>query len=293
MNKRKRWIVTLFLGSLLMAGPSLWAKEASEAQAEIAAYKSEGEQEASKPWYKPDFTWNDVNINYLDWSDGSERRGAGNYDDFPYIELEGGAGWGWGEFYFFTDWENPGKGFDADKAPRDSRWVIKPILDINIPKAKGWMKNVQLHIQDYYLYGKTFHVNNLVIGLAYKYISDNFFMRPFVGLHYMHDSFHESLWNGYMGGWVFNYDFRLFNQKFSLSNWHEFEWDRDESTYLNPDGSRQPFGDRSSWGVQGALAAWWHVNEHFSGGVQYRYAWHKLGSYDYLTGVIYTLKYNF
>jgi len=126
------------MGSLL-AGSSLWAKEASEAQAEIAAYKSGGVQETSKPWYKPDFTWSDVNINYLDWSDGSERRGTGNYDDFPYIELEGGAGWGWGDFYFFTDWENPGKGFDADRAPKDSRWVIKPILDINIPKAGHWV----------------------------------------------------------------------------------------------------------------------------------------------------------
>jgi len=300
-------MINILIAALLLQsaswGTSLLASEVSEAQAEISAKKVEEEASVSlitkkepmneKAWYVPNFTWGDVNVNYLDWTDGTVRRGGGAYDDFWYLELEGGAGWDWGELYFFTDWENPGKGFDADKAPDDSRWVIKPILDINLPGAEGVMKNVQIHIQDYYLYGDSFLVNNLVVGLAYKYMSENFFARPFVGVHYMHDTFHDSLWNGYMGGWVFNYDFRAFDQKFSISNWHEFEWKRDESTYLNDDGSRQEFGDRSSWGVQGALAAWWHVTKHVTGGIQYRYSWHKLGNYNYLNGVIYTLKYNF
>jgi nucleoside-specific outer membrane channel protein Tsx len=278
----------------LLAG-SLCASDISEAQAETAAVAPDEEApvslinkkspEEAKAWYVPNFTWGDVNINYLDWSSGSLSRKPDAYKDFPYIELEGGAGWDWGDLYFFTDVENPTSGFKKN-ALDDTRWVIKPVLDINIPKAEGLMKNVQIHIQDYYLYGKNFLVNNFVIGLAYKYVSEDFFIRPFIGGHYAHDTFNESQWNGYMGGWVFNYNFDAFDQKFSLSNWHEFEWDR-------ADDFQSPFGDGASWGVQGALAGWWHVTKHVTGGIQYRYAYHKLGSYGYLDGVIYTLKYNF
>ena len=278
-----------------LAAGSLYASDISEAQAESAAVAPEDKAPVSlitktepeeKAWYVPDFMWGDVNVNYLDWTGGSTKRGNGNYKDFWYLELEGGAGWDWGDLYFFTDWENPGKGFDADDAPDDSRWVIKPVLDINIPNAEGVWGNVQIHIQDYYLYGDGFLVNNFVIGLAYKYVSEDFFIRPFIGGHYAHDTFNESQWNGYMGGWVFNYNFEAFDRKFSLSNWHEFEWDRAEDF-------QSPFGDGASWGVQGALAGWWHVTKHVTGGIQYRYSYHKLGSYSYLDGVIYTLKYNF
>ena len=299
MNRGKK-IVGVVLAALL-ASTAATAREEAEAQAELSAVSGDEhvsilykKEEATQAWYVPNFTWSDVNVNYLDWSGRTERINDGDqYADFWYAELEGGAGWDWGDFYFFTDLENPGRGFDADEAPDDSRWVIKPVLDINIPGTEGLLKNVQLHIQDYYLYGDTFLVNNLVVGLAYKFLTNNFFARPFVGVHYMHDSFHESMWNGYMGGWVFNYDIHLMEQKFALSNWHEFEWERDESTYLNPDGSRQEFGDRSSWGVQGALAAWWHATKHVSAGVQYRYAYKKLGQDGYIHGWIYTLKYNF
>ena len=131
-------MINILIAALLLQsaswGTSLLASEVSEAQAEISAKKVEEEASVSlitkkepmneKAWYVPNFTWGDVNVNYLDWTDGTVRRGGGAYDDFWYLELEGGAGWDWGELYFFTDWENPGKGFDADKAPDDSRWVI-------------------------------------------------------------------------------------------------------------------------------------------------------------------------
>jgi long-subunit fatty acid transport protein len=52
-------------------------------------------------------------------------------------------------------------------------------------------------------------------------------------------------------------------------------------------------GDGASWGVQGALAIWWKINQKFTAGVQYRYSYHKLGEYDYIDAPIYTLKYNF
>ena len=288
----------LFLTGLAAWGLSAVSASAdviSEAQAELSARGDEetvslltkkiGEEKA---WYVPDFTWSDLNVNYLDWSGGTENlNGGARYADFWYAELEGGAGWSWGDFYFFTDLENPGKGFDAQKAPDDSRWVIKPILDINLaPNGDGWVKNLQLHIQDYYLYGDAFYVNNLVVGVGYKVLAKNFFARPFVGFHHTKDKYNPSRWNGYMVGWVFNYDFTVAAQKFALSNWHEFEFGRDDA-----------YGDRGvdggDWGVQGALVAWWHATKHITAGLQYRYAYQKLGQSGYIHGWIYTLKYNF
>ena len=241
----------------------------------------------TKSWWQTNYSWYDVSVNYLDWSSGTERRVNHTKSDFVYLEFEGGMGWDWGELYFFTDWENPGESFDANDAPDDTRWVIKPILDINIPADEGdWWKGFQIHIQDYYLYGDGFWVNNLIVGLAYKYQVDNFFIRPFIGVHYVDDKFNPATWNGYMAGWTFNYDFALGSQKFSFSNWNEIEFDRD-SRY-GTDGA-----DGRSWGLNGALALWWHITDHVTTGIQYRYADHKLGAATYQNGVIYTLKYNF
>ena len=50
-----------------------------------------------------------VSVNYLDWSNGTEARTASNVakSDFTYVEIEGGVGFSWGEFYGFFDFENP------------------------------------------------------------------------------------------------------------------------------------------------------------------------------------------
>ena len=252
-----------------------------------------GDPEASpaveaNPFWRPDYSWFDVNINYLDWSSGTERRTGGSKKDFYYLELEGGMGWSWGDLYFFTDWENAGKSFDKNDAPDDARWVIKPILDLNIPGlGRGhWYSDFQIHIQDYFLYSDGFRVNNLVLGLAYRFRGEGYFLRPFLGFHYADDNFNPGTWNGYMAGWSFNVDFGLPGQKFSLSNWHEFEFDRDRR--YGSDGA-----DGRSWGVNGALALWWHATGHLTAGLQYRYADHKLGYGGYQDGLITTLKYKF
>jgi hypothetical protein len=252
---------------------------------------SAGESDSTPPkeesglFISPSYSWFDLNVNYLDWSGGTVRRTSHTKKDFPYVEFEGGIGWEWGELYFFTDLENPGEGFDSSKAPDDSRWVIKPILDIRIPGLPESIDGLKIHIQDYYLYSDSFIVNNLVVGLAYKFSGENYLFKPFVGLHYMHDSFNSTCHDGYMGGWVANYDFSILDNRFSLSNWHEFEWDRKDGTYEG--------GDGEDWGVNGAMALWWHMNDSVTAGLQYRYAYHKLGSESYQNGVIYTLKYNF
>ena len=154
----------------------------------------------------------------------------------------------------------------------------------------NWESNWFFHLQDYYLYSKTFFVNNLVPGIAYKYTTDSgFWIRPFIGLHYQQSTFYDGF-NGWMAGWVFVYDFWIGEEKFSVSNRHEFEWGRDEEHYLF---KGEPVGDGRSHGVQGALALWWHPLKEITAGVQYRYSNYKLGLDAYATALIYTLKYNF
>ncbi len=238
-----------------------------------------------KSFFTPNFTYWDTSVNYLDWSAGTEQRAAGktNFSDFVYLELEGGAGWDWGEFYFFADVENPGKSWDNTPTD-DRRFVLKPILDVKLGDSSFYF-----HLQDYFLKSKTFFVNNLVPGIAYKYSIDNFWIRPFIGPHFQESTFYDGF-NGYMAGWTFVYNFKIGEQKFMLSNWHEFEFDRDEEHYLY-DGN--PVGDGRSHGVNGALAVWWTPIDELTAGVQYRYSNYKLGLDAYATAVIYSLKYNF
>ena len=78
-----------------------------------------------------------------------------------------------------------------------------------------------------------------------------------------------------MGGWVFDYPFKINDYKFSLFQWNEIEFGRVKSFY--EDGG-VPIGYGKSYGLNGAISLWYHMNNGFSGGVEYRYANHKLGS---------------
>ncbi len=251
---------------------------------ELAEHQSDKKVE-DKNFFTPNFTYWDTSVNYLDWSSGTEQRAKGKTDfsDFVYIELEGGAGWDWGEFYFFADIENPTKSWDNIPTD-DRRVVVKPILDIKLGAS-----DLYFHLQDYFLKSKTFFVNNLVPGIAYKYVNGDFWIRPFIGPHYQESTFYDGF-NGYMAGWTFIYSFQMGEQKLMLSNWHEFEFDRDEAHYLY---NGNPVGDGRSHGINGALALWWTPIDALTAGVQYRYSNYKLGLDAYATAVIYSLKYNF
>ncbi len=232
--------------------------------------------------FKPIYTFANMSFNYLDWTSGTTDRSGKT--DFVYLELEGGAGWDWGEFYMFVDWENPGESW-SEPSPDDVRIVAKPILDIKLGD-KGWY----FHLQNYYLGSDSFYVNNLVPGIAYKFSTDNgFWIKPFIGGHYQNSTFYNG-WNGWMAGWVLVYDFAIKEHKFTLSQWHEFEFDRDEEHYLF---NGEPTGDGKSSGTNGAIAIWWHPHKKVTAGLQWRYADHKLGYNGYQTGGIVTLKYNF
>jgi len=275
----KRYITNVALASSLLFGTTLVADEEkiSQCSSEIPQPKEQ------KSFFTPNFTYWDVSVNYLDWSSGTEKRSI--FTDFTYLELEGGAGWDWGEFYFFTDLENPTNDWD-DEPTDDKRFVIKPILDVKV-----YDTNWYVHIQDYYLDSNGFFVNNLVTGIAYKFSWDNgSFIRPYIGTHYQESTFYDGF-NGYMAGWTLIYNFTIADQKMTLSNWHEMEFGRDEEHYLASDGT--PIGDGESWGINGAIALWWTPIKQITAGVQYRYALHKLGEIDNTNAIIYSLKYNF
>jgi hypothetical protein len=230
--------------------------------------------------FTPNYTFIDTSVNYLNWNSSTEKKSA--QKDFVYLELEGGAGWDWGEFYAFLDIENPTHSY-YDTPADDLRISIKPIVDIYLAN------HFSLHIQDYYLNSDSFYVSNLVLGFSYKYTSDyGLWFTPFLGSHYQSSTYYSGF-NGYIGGWVFNYDFTFSEQNFTLFNWNEIEFLRDKEGYELEDGTA--IGDGKSYGFNGALSLWWHYNQKLTTGLQYRYAKYKLGSDEYQSGVIYSLKY--
>ncbi len=219
------------------------------------------------------YSFSNVSINHLNWSKGTENRSS--QKDFTYLELEGGAGWDWGEIYMFFDIENPTKSYD-NNAPDNMRFAFKPVIDIKL------VDNLFLHIQDYNLYSKDFYVSNLIVGISYKINTDfGLWIKPFIGPHYQSSTYYSGF-NGYVAGWVFDYQFDILKHKFSLAQWHEIEFQRDEDD-----------GYEDHTGTQGALSFWWHPTSYLSTGLQYRYAAYNLGSMEYQDGIIYSLKYNF
>ncbi len=280
----KRGSLHAFIAVFLLLSLPLQAED-PEVMHQLSEVHGTEKEKENKGFFTPNYTFWDVSVNYLDWSSGTEQRAEGktNFSDFVYLELEGGAGWNWGEFYFFADLENPTKSWD--NVPTDDRRVVlKPILDVKLGET-----GLYVHLQDYFLKSKTFFVNNLVPGIAYRYSTEHFWIRPFIGPHFQESTFYDGF-NGWMAGWVLAYDFRISGQKFSLTNWHEFEWGRDEEHYLF---EGNPVGDGRSHGLQGALALWWTPINEITAGVQYRYSNYKLGLDAYATALIYSLKYNF
>ena len=280
----KRGSLHAFIAVFLLLSLPLQAED-PEVMHQLSEVHGTEKEKENKGFFTPNYTFWDVSVNYLDWSSGTEQRAKGktNFSDFVYLELEGGAGWDWGEFYFFADLENPTKSWD-NVSTDDRRVVLKPILDVKLGET-----GLYVHLQDYFLKSKTFFVNNLVPGIAYRYSTEHFWIRPFIGPHFQESTFYDGF-NGWMAGWVLAYDFRISGQKFSLTNWHEFEWGRDEEHYLF---EGNPVGDGRSHGLQGALALWWTPINEITAGVQYRYSNYKLGLDAYATALIYSLKYNF
>lgn len=186
------------------------------------------------------------------------------------------------DFYGYLTLENPTKSYNND-FPNNQRYVGYGDLDIKLKN------NLKLHIQNFYSNSHDFSVNDFVIGLSYRYQIENFWIKPFLGLHHTYDTFYKGM-NGYMTGWVFDYRFKLMGQNCSLFQWNEIEFGRNKKFY---EDNGIPIGDGKSYGLNGALSLWWFITQSISSGLEYRYADHKLGNIEYQAGYTYTLKYNF
>ncbi len=230
---------------------------------------------------KPLYSFSNISINYLDWSSSIQEKT--DKKDFGYITLEGGAGWEWGEFYANVNLENPTSSY-SDETDYGQRYTAFGEFDIKLKDG------LRVHFQNFHLQSHPFFVNNFVAGLSYKYNSDfGLWIKPFIGVHYTNDTYFDGF-NGYMTGWTFNYDFKLFDEKLSLTQWNEIEFARDKKFY-EYDG--EPTGDSKSYGLNGTLSLYWHINNDFTSGLGYRYADNKLGTVEYQSAWIYTLKYIF
>jgi len=245
---KKKFIFTLFITSLLV----------------FNAFADE--------LFKTTYNFKNVSANYLSWSKRTKEQTP--QADFFYLELEMGTGFDWGDFYMFVDIENPTHSYKETPSD-DQRYVLKPVLDVKL------LHNFYLHIQDYNLQSKTFYVSNFVLGLSYKLHTDfGFWIQAFIGPHYQKSTYYSGK-NGYMTGWVLNYDFTLLNQNLTLTQWHEMTFKRDIKDGYNHNG------------VQGAMAIWWHPRRNITPGIQYRYASYQLGQNSYQNAIIYSLKYYF
>ncbi|NMP15729.1 MULTISPECIES: outer membrane protein OmpK [unclassified Thalassotalea] len=241
----------------------------------------------------------DVNINFLDWTDKAEDRSnpdiggfGGEKEDFFYIEVEGGAGFDWGDIYGFFDVENPGNSrnygqFSEDAGETDGfRYAMKGSIAVNVGDS-NW--NYYSHFYSFSEASNGFYDQNWVLGFSYDIFTESgFWMKPFLGVHIENQTFNGSGTNGYMAGWVLGYDFQIGEQKFGISQWHETEFARKDQFRGN--GTQYTL---NSTGWNGAVALWWHFSSKMTTGVQYRYADHKLGTAAYHDAIIYTLKYNF
>ncbi|MGB0895257.1 MAG: outer membrane protein OmpK [Parashewanella sp.] len=239
-----------------------------------------------------------ASVNYLDWTEKAESRtnpaeeGRGGHKaDFFYLELEGGAGYDWGDVYGFVDFENAQNINTSERkfkgtVPRSFRIAAKGSIAYNIGKT-NW--NAYGHIYSLTVARGGFFDQNVVLGTSYDINTDSgFWMKPFIGLHYENHQFAGSGFNGYMAGWVLGYNFKAAGQDFMVSQWHETEFAR-EDQFRGTNGKRR----LDKMGHNGAVSLWWNATKSFTAGIQYRYADQKLGTATYHDAVIFTAKYNF
>ncbi|MGM0782654.1 MAG: outer membrane protein OmpK [Pseudomonadota bacterium] len=236
------------------------------------------------------WSFGNVSLNYLDWSAGTERRTADNAakSDFFYLELEGGLGYEWGEFYGFFDVENPGNDqFDEASGGKDNlRTAGKVTSHLYLGESPF---SVYAHLYDFRDYGYDIREQDQILGLGYRHtFASGLWFKPFLGAARVQSDAYTGM-NGFMAGWVAGYDFSAFGQAFSVTNWHEQTFGRDDD-YLE---QNYVGGKADSVGTNGALSLWWHPHDRITTGVQYRYSDEKLGAPgQYQNAMIYTLKLN-
>lgn len=214
------------------------------------------------------YSFGSASLNYLDWDDGS--------NDMPFLELEGGAGYTWGEVYGFVDFENPLKNYASTFA--------KGQVDFNLGEG-NWMLHTHAVAG-----AADFDVNfaDFFAGVAYKFSNESgAWFKPYLAARVTTDNFADyDGFNGYQFGFAWAYPMNIGNQSFTLSQWHETDFGRDSGYWADGNGM----------GHNGAISAWWNAYQSMQVGMQYRYVDHAnaggVGA-RYNDGWIATVKYNF
>lgn len=240
-----------------------------------------------------DYTFGDISYNQLDWSnatlDKTQHAPFGDKHNFPYLELEGGAGRSWGNVYGFFDLENWNRNEQISPST-DRRYTTKIVARFNLAQIGAYPVKLYTHVYDTRGSGQQFFSQDRVLGLGTDLCFGNFWIQPFIGGHQVMQQGVGAHGNGWMAGYVAGYDFNAFDQSFSASQWHETEFARTD--YFN--NLAEPNGTvRRNVGQNGAIALWWNANKHLTTGVQYRYAVNKLGVAGNEYALIYSVKYNF
>lgn len=236
---------------------------------------------SAKTYSKQLWGFANVSYNFLNWSERTTE--VTSKADFSYLELEGGAGFEWGQIYGFFDYENfANHATDtADSTQKGRRTAMKVIAQYKI-----W-DNLHLYGHVYNFIEDEFGDQNRVMGLSYILNWKGLMFNPWIGIHDETKALRccetDSGFNGYTAGWVALYNFKLWKQDFRVANWNEIEFDR------NPNFG--PSGEQVGW--NGALSFWYTPIKEITTGVQYRYADQKLGSARFVHAWIFSLKYNF
>ncbi|MXR35982.1 outer membrane protein OmpK [Craterilacuibacter sinensis] len=241
-----------------------------------------------------DWSFKNVSVNWLDWSNGTEARteaGFAGKKDFAFLELEGGFGGSWGEAYGFFDIENPGHNAKEVDSKDNRRYAAKVSTRFNLAEVAGMPVQLYGQIYDSREHNGFFDQNR-VLGLGTSWSRGNFWIKPFIGAHQELKQDVGAHFNGWMAGYVAGYSFTAFGQSFMATQWHETEFAR-KDRYLSMFDAAGNEVKGGKTGNNGAVALWWNVNKALTTGVQYRYADQKLGVTGYQNAMIYSVKYNF
>lgn len=161
------------------------------------------------------------------------------------------------------------------------------------------MTHVRLFDSDYTFFGKLYGQwdnswsddLDMFYGLGYLGFSGKWgFFKPYIGLHnqsgdYVSKKYGQtSGWNGYVVGWTAVYNFMLFGEKFSLSDWNEIELGRNDAY------AEQQFGHSA---LNGGLVLAWKFYPRWKATITYRYFDNKLGYDGYGDQMVYMVGYEF
>ena len=229
----------------------------------------------------------------LDWSSSAINRSAAKQadkSDFVMLEVEGGAAFDWGGLYGFIDLENPLAGVpDAGHTSEGTRVAAKGVVDVNLWSTPvAWYTHI-FSISDN---ANAFEEQNLVFeDLLCDSNRERFlyetFCRCALGPEYRYVRLYGML------GWVMNYDFSVASASFSLTNWTEIEFARAKDYTGYEVNGEWIATNGGSYGGMGALGLFWNATAHFSTGIQWSYAYQKLGDDFMNNSMIYTMKYKF